>query len=118
VKKDRSLRGLIDSGYKDTNRMEALFDFREWLIELREDDENRLPFRRDGLVKRRRDGSRVYGPFKMEIRREILKRLRELERELSEPLLVPGEIDAIEEEWWRDEIRLEVFLPSNPESEE
>lgn len=118
VKKDRSLRGLIDSGYKDTSRMEALFDFREWLIELREDDENRLPFRRDGLVKRRRDGSRVYGPFKMEIRREILKRLRELERELSEPLLVPGEIDAIEEEWWRDEIRLEVFLPSNPESEE
>lgn len=117
VKKDRSLRGLIDSGYKNTNRMEALFEFREWLIDLREDDANRLPFRRDGLVKRRQDGSRVYGPFKMEVRKEILTKLQALERDIREPLLVPGEIDAIKEEWWRDEIRLEVFLPPGREPE-
>lgn len=115
VQKDRSLRGLIDSGYADTARMEALFDFREWLIELREDDANRLPIRRDGYVKRRGDGSRVYGPFRLEIRREILKRLQELEDRIGEQLILSAEIDSIEDVWWRDEIRLESWLLPKPE---
>lgn len=117
VKKDRSLRGLIDSGYKDTERMEALFDFREWLIELREDNANRLPIRRDGYVKRRGDGSRIYGPFRLEIRRKILKRLIQLEERIGEQLILPGEIDSIEDVWWRDEIRLESWLLPEPELE-
>ena len=117
VQKDRSLRGLIDSGYKDTERMEALFDFREWLIELREDDGNRLPIRRDGYVKRRVDGSRVYGPFRLEVRRKILKRLQQLEERIGEQLILPGEIDAIDDVWWRDEIRLESWLLPEPELE-
>ncbi len=110
VRKDRSLRGLIDSGYSDTARMEALFDFREWLIDLREDNKNRLPVRRDGNVKRRNDGSRVYGPFRLEVRREILKRLQMLERQTGEQLILPGEIDCIEDVWWRDEIREDARL--------
>lgn len=110
VQKDRSLRGLIDSGYSDTARMEALFDFREWLIELREDNENRLPVRRDGNVKRRKDGSRVYGPFRLEVRRKILERLRMLEEQIGEQLILPGEIDCIEDVWWRDEIREDARL--------
>ncbi len=117
VQKDRSLRGLIDSGYKDTERMEALFDFREWLIALREDDANRLPIRRDGYVKRRGDGSRVYGPFRLEVRREILRRLRQLEERIGDQLILPGEIDSIEDVWWRDEIRLESWLLPEPELE-
>ena len=48
VKKDKSLRGLIDSGHEDEEKLEALADFREWLIELREDDGNRMTVRRDG----------------------------------------------------------------------
>ena len=104
VKKDRSLRGLIDSGYADTTGMEALFDFREWLIELRENNANRLPVRRDGNLKRRNDGSRVYGPFTLAIRREILKRLQKLEEQIDERLILPAEIDSIEDVWWRDEI--------------
>ena len=97
--------------------MEALFDFREWLIELREDDANRLPIRRDGHVKRRGDGSRVYGPFRLEVRREILKRLQQLEERIGEQLILPGEIDSIEDVWWRDEIRLESWLLPEPELE-
>lgn len=105
VKKDRSLRGLIDSGYADTVTMEALFDFREWLIEMRENNANRLPVRRDGNPKFRKDGSRVYGPFRLEIRREILRKLRALEEEIGQRLILPAEIDCIEDVWWRDEIR-------------
>ena len=110
VKKDRSLRGLIDSGYKDTARMEALFDFREWLIKLRESNANRLPVRRDGNVKRRTDGSRVYGPFTLAVRREILKRLQKLEKHFGSQLILPAEIDCIEDVWWRDEIREDARL--------
>ena len=110
VQKDRSLRGLIDSGYADTARMEALFDFREWLIEMRESNANRLPVRRDGNIKRRKDGSRVYGPFTLAVRKEILNRLRRLEEQIGERLILPAEIDSIEDVWWRDEIREDARL--------
>ena len=105
VQKDRSLRGLIDSGHAEAEKMEALFDFREWLVMLRENDDNRLPVRRNGNAKERKDGSRVYGPFTMEIRRKILDRLRALEQRIGESLVLPEEVDCIEDVWWRDEIR-------------
>ena len=105
VQKDRSLRGLIDSGHAEAERMEALFNFREWLLELREDDSNRLPVRRDGNAKRRDDGSPVFGPFRLEVRKEILGRLRALEEKVDERLILPAEIECIEDVWWRDEIR-------------
>ena len=105
VQKDRSLRGLIDSGHVEAERMEALFDFREWLITLRENDDNRLPVRRNGNAKQRDDGSRVYGPFKLEVRKKILDQLLALARRIDEPLILPEEIDCIKDVWWRDEIR-------------
>lgn len=104
VQKDRSLRGLIDSGHVEAERMEALFDFREWLIQLREDNSNRLPVRRDGNAKKRSDGSRVYGPFRIDVRKRILERLQALEHQLGEQLLLQAEIECIEDVWWRDEI--------------
>lgn len=104
VQKDRSLRGLIDSGHADTARMEALFDFREWLIEMRENNENRSRVRRDGFEKRRADGSLVYGPFTLEVRKQILGRLRQLEEQIGQSLILPGEIAFIEDIWWRDSI--------------
>ena len=105
VQKDRSLRGLIDSGHAEAEKMEALFDFREWLIVLRENVDNRLPVRRNGNTKEREDGSRVYGPFTMEVRKKILNQLHELERKIGESLILPEEVDCIEDVWWRDEIR-------------
>ena len=108
VQKDRSLRGLIDSGHAEAEKMEALFDFREWLIMLRENSANRLPVRRNGNAKQRDDGSRVFGPFTLEVRRKILKRLRALETRIGRQLILPAEIDSIEDIWWRDEIREEA----------
>ena len=104
VAKDRSLRGLIASGRNDTDKLETLSDFREWLVELRENDDHRLPVRRSGATRRRADGTRVLGPFRLPIRKRILQRLRDMESHLGERLIEPAEIDCIKDIWWRDEI--------------
>ena len=107
VTKDRSLRGLIDSGHRDASAMERLFEFREWLVELREDDRNRDRTRRDGSVKRRSDGSYVMGPFTLEVRRQIFHRLLELQEEVGATLIQSGEIELIEDIWGRDRVHAE-----------
>ncbi len=96
VTKDRSLAGLIDSGFDE---FESLLDFRDWIIKLREDDKNRMSVRRDGTSKYREDGSRVRGPFTMEVRRKILKRLRALEQEAGKSFLSKPEMEVIEDIW-------------------
>ena len=104
VQKDKSMRGLIDAGHEDEDKLEALADFREWLLKMREDNRNRLPVRRDGRTKFRQDGTRVFGPFSLEVRGEILDRLRRLEEQTGEKLLRPGEMEMIEDIWRRDRI--------------
>ena len=105
VQKDRSMRGVIDSGHADQEKLELLFNFREELIELREDNKNRLPVRRDGHTKTRDDGTTVYGPFTLEIRQYLLNKLHHLEKGIGEQLISPSEIEAIKDIWWRDRIR-------------
>ena len=113
VKKDRSLRGLIDSGHKNAKKMEKLFEFREWLVSLRENNNNRLPVRRDGNPRSRADGSQIFGPFTIAVRRKILECLNDLEKEIGESLISPAEIDCIEDVWWRDEISDRARLALN-----
>ena len=113
VHKDRSLRGLIDSGHAEAAKLTALFDFREWLVALREDNTNRLPVRRTGNARFRDDGSRVFGPFTLEVRQEILKKLHTLEQRIGERLILPAEIDSIQDIWWRDNIREDARLALN-----
>jgi len=98
------MRGLIDSGHEDAAILERLFDFREWLVELREDDENRQRIRRDGNTRSRVDGSRVLGPFTIQIREQILERLKELEVETGWPLISVAEQEIIEDIWRRDRV--------------
>ena len=104
VAKDRSLRGLIDSGHEEATYLTSLYDFREWLIRLRENDDNRLPVRRDGNPRQRADGSQVFGPFTLDVRRLILSRLRTLQKKVGVSLISQAELDSIEDVWWRDEI--------------
>ena len=104
VTKDRSMRGVIDSGHDDAELLEKLFDFREWLIELREDASNRQRVRRDGNAKTRLDGSRVLGPFTIEVRKRILDQLKTLEVETGWPLVTRSECEVIEDIWRRDQI--------------
>jgi len=105
VKKDRSLKGMINSGYGETDKMEALFDFREWLMEIREDENNRSPVRRNGNAEYREDGTLILGPFRLEVRKLILQKLQELESEIGEQLILPAEIDCIHDVWWRDQVK-------------
>lgn len=118
VAKDRSLRGVIDSGHDDASYLAKLYDFREWLVELRENDANRLPVRRDGNPRHRSDGSRVFGPFTLAVRRTILDRLLALQEETNEVLVAPGELDCIEDIWWRDEVAEEGRLALQESLEE
>ena len=104
VSKDRSLRGLIDSGHDDTDFFEALYDFREWLVELRENDSARQRIRRNGISKVRADGTLVLGPFTLDVRKQILDRLKELERYFGECLITDPELEFIYDIWHRDEI--------------
>ena len=105
VQKDKSMRGLIDAGHEDEDMLEAFADFREWLIELREDNRNRLPVRRDGRSKLREDGTRVFGPFTLETRRAILDRLHTLEVQTGHTLIVAAELDLIDDIWRQDRVR-------------
>ena len=105
VTKDRSLQGLIDSGHGEEDRLEALADFREWLVTIREDDRNRMSVRRNGTQKFRDDGSLVYGPFKMEVRKMILRKLQRLSKNIGKQLITDAEISFIEEIWRIDSIQ-------------
>lgn len=102
VKKDRSLGGLIKSGHADTRTFKRLFDFREWLIELREDAQNRQRVRRNGFAYFRDDGSRIMGPFRLEVRQTILDRLEELETETGQQFISHAEKELIQDIWRRD----------------
>lgn len=105
VSKDKSLRGLIDSGHHDAETLACLFDFREWLVELRENDANRERVRRNGSTKSKADGSPVMGPFTIKVRKIIRDKLEQLEREIGQTLITPAEIEIIEDIWRRDEIQ-------------
>ena len=105
IKKDRSLQGLIDSGHQDADIFSLLFDFREWLIKLREDDTNRQRVRRDGNSRYRADGTIVMGPFRLDVRQQILKQLHELERQTGQKLISVSELEVINDIWRRDRVR-------------
>jgi len=105
VQKDRSLRGLIKSGHKDASLFEHLFDFREWLVELRENDSNRQRVRRDGNLRTRSDGTLVRGPFRIEVRKNILSELQALEAKIGEQLISQSEIEVIRDIWRKDSVR-------------
>ena len=102
VKKDRSMNGTIESGHTEQDRLEALLEFREELIKLRENNENRSPVRRDGLTKRREDGTRVYGPFTLKVREQILDSLKALEARTGERMISQPELEIIEDIWRHD----------------
>jgi len=104
VNKDRSLRGLIDSGHDDAKLFEALYDFREWLIELREDNSKRQRIRRNGVSKTRADGTTVFGPFTLDVRKQILERLNKLQRIIGNPLITKSELEIIRDIWRRDQV--------------
>lgn len=97
VEKDKSLEGLSLNNKESSFKL--FIDFRNWLIYFSQQPENRYPFSRKGAVRKRDDGSIIPGPFTLIARKEILKKIRNLELDINETLISNKEIFVIQEEW-------------------
>lgn len=99
VKEDKSLKNFIDHG---ASELIPLRDFRDWLIELRATPEARDFRRRNGSIYLTSSGEYGRGPFTMAARKEILKRLLQLEVETGFELITLEELKMIDK-YWEDE---------------
>ena len=96
VKEDKSLKTFIDRG---ETWLIPLRNYRNWMLELRSDPSKRETKRRNGSVYRKADGELGLGPFTMEARKEMLRRLLELEVETGLDLISLEELKAIDRMW-------------------
>lgn len=90
VKRDRSVEGFIGSGREEYAGLAA---FRDWLIELREDEQGVY------REKVRRNGQPGNGPLRLTVREEVLRRLLALQRAVGQELISGGEIAYIRQTW-------------------
>lgn len=105
IRKDRSLEGLIDSGF---DQYQPLVEFRNWLLSLRSDGRRRMSFNRQGQIRIMRNGKQIPGPFTMNTRKEILKRLLALQEAMDMQLITKDEISYIKEQWDEDNFMINL----------
>lgn len=96
VKEDKSLQNFIDKG---STELIPLRNFRNWLITIRQNQDYRDTKRRDGSVYIRSDGTAGMGPFTMEARKIILRRLLELQLNTGMDLISIDELKTIDQIW-------------------
>ena len=96
VKEDKSLKAFIDRG---ETWLSPLRDYRDWLLEMRDTLSARETKRRNGAVYRKPDGSLGLGPFTMETRQEMLRRLLKLEVDMGLSLITIEELKYIDMLW-------------------
>ena len=96
VKEDKSLRAFIEKG---ETWLIPLREYRNWLIELRSTPSARETKRRNGAVYRMPDGELGLGPFSMETRKLMLRRLLELQKSTALPLITIEELRHIDYLW-------------------
>lgn len=88
VKEDKSMEALIKNGKIN---FKPLFDFRNWLKVLRDDETKRS--------NTRRDGTEGLGPFTYNTRKEILEKLIIAQKETGLMLISDDELSAIQAIW-------------------
>lgn len=93
VDHDKSLEGFVLGGREE---FRDLVEFRDWLVELRDNHDYRMTVRRNGQP--------GVGPLKLEVRRQILDRLFEMQQRLGEELISSGEVAAIRQAWLSEEL--------------
>lgn len=91
VRRDRAVEGLVASIEPN---LEPLLRFRNWLASVRSEAGYR--------EKVRRNGSPGPGPFTIQARREILRRLLQTQRQTEWTLITPAEVSVIRELWAAD----------------
>ena len=96
VKEDKSLKRFIDNGEE---WLIPLRDFRNWLMEIRDNADYRDRKRRNGSVYVNRDGELGFGSFSMYGRKVILKKLLNLEVETGLELITIEELRTIDKIW-------------------
>ena len=96
VKEDKSLKAFIDRG---ETWLIPLRDYRNWMLELRTTPGAREYKRRNGAMYRKADGSLGEGPFTMETRKEMLRRLLQLEVDTGLSLITTEELKVIDSMW-------------------
>ena len=96
VKEDKSLKSFIDRG---ETWLIPLREYRNWLMELRDDPSAREKKRRNGSVYTKQDGEIGLGPFTLEARKEMLRRLLQLEVDTGMNLISMDELKMIDEMW-------------------
>ena len=96
VKEDKSLQNFIDHGAEN---LRPLRRFRNWLVDLRATPEARDWRRRNGSVYFNNEGELGRGPFTLEARKEILRRLLMLEEETGFELITIDELKMIDKIW-------------------
>ena len=96
VKEDKSLQNFIEHGAEN---LLPLRRFRNWLVDLRATPEARDWRRRNGSVYFNAEGEFGRGPFTLETRKEILRRLLMLEEETGFELITIEELKTIDKIW-------------------
>lgn len=99
VKEDKSLKNFIDHGEE---WLIPLRDFRNWLLEIRDNPDYRDRKRRNGSVYVKEDGELGFGSFNMYGRKEILRRLLQLEVDTDLELITQEELKMIDSMWERE----------------
>ena len=96
VKEDKSLKNFIDNG---EYWLEPLRDFRNWLLEIRNNPGKRESKRRNGAVYTKLNGEVGLGPFNIQTRQEILYKLLELQKNTDLVLIEEDELRTIDRMW-------------------
>ena len=96
VKEDKSLQNFIDKG---ATELIPLRNFRNKLLEMRENSSYRDNKRRNGAMYKKADGSFGMGPFTLEARAVILEMLLNLEKETGMELISEEELKTIDRMW-------------------
>ena len=100
VKEDKSLQNFINkSSGEEKRKLILLRDFRNKLLEMREDNKMRDNKRRNGTVYKKADGTFGMGPFTLEARCKILENLLQLEIDTGLQLITIGELKIIDKMW-------------------
>ena len=95
VERDKSMEGFIESGEE---RLEPLLEFRNFLKQVRARRDWREKVRKNGQLWNQK-GEEVWGPFTLEARKEILRRLLEAEKQVGFQLISLDELLLIQKLW-------------------
>jgi DNA sulfur modification protein DndC len=125
VTKDKSMEAMVESG---EDWLEPLLEFRDLLASTQNPDvkpQVREHKRRNGRVSLKPDGTIIHGPYKPVVRKQLLRRLLEVQKQVrstgpnpTETLITPDELYEIRRIWrselqdWEDsvpQIYREVF---------